>query len=350
MYTLLSYRQKLLRILALTGFVGMLFLFLPPIAAAAGTTAVTPAVASTGSAGFVSLTGLPLFSQGAAAGGMSTFLNLLYQYLIGIAVILAVLEIMWGGFLIMGSGASVSSKEAGKNKVGMALGGLLLVLSPYIVFSLINPGALSLQIGAGNLQLSPTPPPKQSSSGPQQQVSLGTGCSIVGASDVLQTANCPSSKSTQQFQNLCGSEGGQYSNISLNKYADGTAAYGVWMCSWPHKYVFIDTSPNSLLSLQNYTSAFNTINWMQPLAVTSKDSNNASSAIQFAHICSSAGFSTCISQQFLSVPCAPIPKTSLPAGRSMKCYSESLTCRDYGYAHSIVASLCSKDPSWAPFQ
>jgi len=128
---------------------------------------------------FSSLTGMRLFSQGASAGGMSAFLNLLYQYLIGIAIILAVVEIIWGGFLIMGSGASVAGKSAGKNKIVMALAGLVLVLSPYLVFSLINPGALSLQIGTNNLQLSPTPAPPAPTTQPSQPTCPKSGINCV---------------------------------------------------------------------------------------------------------------------------------------------------------------------------
>ena len=51
---------------------------------------------NTGPAKFIPLTNLPLFSNGAGSRGMSIFLNKLYQYLIGIAVILAVLEVEIG--------------------------------------------------------------------------------------------------------------------------------------------------------------------------------------------------------------------------------------------------------------
>ncbi|HEX8947103.1 MAG TPA: TrbC/VirB2 family protein [Candidatus Paceibacterota bacterium] len=105
--------------------------------------------------GFVSMSGFPAFAQTADAAGMSAFLNALYQYLIGIAIVLAVVEIMWGGFLWMGSGASVTSKDKGLHKIQMSLVGLLLVLSPVIIFNLINPKILSLQIGTTNLE----PPP-----------------------------------------------------------------------------------------------------------------------------------------------------------------------------------------------
>ncbi len=117
---------------------------------------------------------------------MRVFLNLLYQYLIGIAVILAVLEIMWGGFLWMGSGASVTSKESGKKKINMALVGLLLVLSPYLVFQIINPSALSLQLGE-NMPLNQPPPTTTPAPAP-----LPGGCTpISGTNEYVETFDCP---------------------------------------------------------------------------------------------------------------------------------------------------------------
>ncbi len=77
--------------------------------------------------------------------GFADFFNKLYAYLIGAAVILAVIMIVWGG-LEYSTQDSVSKKSDGKSKIYNALFGLVLVLSPALVFSIINPKILELNV------------------------------------------------------------------------------------------------------------------------------------------------------------------------------------------------------------
>lgn len=75
----------------------------------------------------------------------AAFFNNLYKFLVGIAVALAIIEIIWGG-LEISTKDSVSSKSDGKQRIYNAIMGLLLILSPVIVFSIINPNILNLSI------------------------------------------------------------------------------------------------------------------------------------------------------------------------------------------------------------
>jgi hypothetical protein len=118
---------------------------------AAGTTVSnTPAVQtsqpSSGS-GFVALAPIPGLTQGVTAdqAGLATFFNNLYKYLIGLAAILAVIEIIWGG-LEISTKDSVSKQSDGKERITQAIFGLVLVLSPVLVFSIINPSILNLSL------------------------------------------------------------------------------------------------------------------------------------------------------------------------------------------------------------
>ena len=99
---------------------------------------------------FVPLTNIPvLFDTGNAINtpeGLSIFLNNIYKVCIGVAAVIAVLQIMRAGIMYMG-GDSVTEKKDAKNLIAMSIGGLILVLSPVIVFSIINPEILSLEIG-----------------------------------------------------------------------------------------------------------------------------------------------------------------------------------------------------------
>lgn len=78
-------------------------------------------------------------------GGFAAFFDQLYIYLIGAAVILAVIMIVWGG-LEYSTQDSVSKKSDGKSKIYNALFGLVLVLSPVLVFTIINPAILNLNV------------------------------------------------------------------------------------------------------------------------------------------------------------------------------------------------------------
>ncbi|MDP2815810.1 MAG: pilin [Rectinemataceae bacterium] len=96
--------------------------------------------------GFVALTtGVPFLENVGNADSLSTFLNDIYRVCIGVAATLAVLQIMRAGIMYMG-GDSVTEKKEAKNLIAMSIGGLILVLSPVVVFSIINPEILSLEI------------------------------------------------------------------------------------------------------------------------------------------------------------------------------------------------------------
>ena len=99
--------------------------------------------------GFVPLAPIPgLTDIQPSAGGLATFFNNLYKYLIGLAAALAVIMIIWGG-LEYSTQDSISKKSDGKQRIYDAIFGLVLVLSPVLVFSIINPSILNLSL---NLQ------------------------------------------------------------------------------------------------------------------------------------------------------------------------------------------------------
>lgn len=95
---------------------------------------------------FVPLTtNAPFLENLGNADSLSLFLNDIYKICIGAAATLAVLQIMRAGIMYMG-GDSVTEKKEAKNLIAMSIGGLILVLSPVVVFSIINPKILSLEI------------------------------------------------------------------------------------------------------------------------------------------------------------------------------------------------------------
>jgi len=103
--------------------------------------------------GFTPIAPIPGLTQGVPANtaGIAAFLNNLYIYLIGVAAFLAVIMIVWGG-LEYSLQDSIAAKGDGKKKIYDALFGLVLVLSPALVFYIINPAILNLNISMPALQ------------------------------------------------------------------------------------------------------------------------------------------------------------------------------------------------------
>lgn len=135
-------------------------------------------LASSASAqGFVPLTVIPgLTNIQPDVGGLASFFNNLYKYLIGLAAVLAIIEIIWGGLQISTQKESVGAHSEGKERITQAIFGLVLVLSPVLVFSIINPSILNLSI---NL------PPLDTRSGSPN--ASGAGTSPAGANNQLPT-------------------------------------------------------------------------------------------------------------------------------------------------------------------
>jgi len=104
---------------------------------------VVPVVAL---AAFVPLAPIPgLTDIQPSQSGLAGFFNSLYRYCIGLAAALAVIEIIWGG-LLYSTTDSIGNKEEGREKIKNAIFGLILVLSPVLVFSIINPAILNLSL------------------------------------------------------------------------------------------------------------------------------------------------------------------------------------------------------------
>jgi type IV secretory pathway VirB2 component (pilin) len=122
-----------------TFFITILSFALPAVALAADTSGL----------GFVPLTSIPGIADAGNASTLPSFLNNVYKLAIGVAAVLAVLQIVRAGIMYMG-GDSVTEKKDAKNLITLSIGGLILVLSPVIVFSVINPKILSLEIGGLN--------------------------------------------------------------------------------------------------------------------------------------------------------------------------------------------------------
>ena len=95
--------------------------------------------------------GVPGIKDFAQSNSIPQLLNSIYKICIGVAATLAVLQIMRAGVMYMG-GDSITEKKEARNLISMSVIGLILVLSPVVVFSIINPNILSLKIGFNNVK------------------------------------------------------------------------------------------------------------------------------------------------------------------------------------------------------
>lgn len=118
-----------------------------PAAQAAAQQAAAPANTAN-TTGFVPLAGIPNLTSGVTATqtGLQSFLRNLYFYLIGLAAIIAVFQIVRGGIMIAMNKDSISNQLSGKGHITQALLGLVLILAPALVFSIINPAILNLSV------------------------------------------------------------------------------------------------------------------------------------------------------------------------------------------------------------
>lgn len=129
------------------------------------TSTSTPTTVNSGnsnsSTGFVPLAPIPGLDDNlggsASASNLAGFLNNLYKYLIGLAAILAVIMIIWGG-IEYATQDSISSKSNSRHRIEQALLGLVLVLAPALVFTIINPSILNLSLNLPVIQVAPNTP------------------------------------------------------------------------------------------------------------------------------------------------------------------------------------------------
>jgi hypothetical protein len=130
-----------LRLVAIQGLV-LLCLLVPSLSFAQTTTSSTA-----GNTAFVSLTQFPQIQALSESSNFATFINTFYKILIGVGSALAVIMIMIAGVQFMTSRGSVTSNEKAKSRIQNAIFGLILLLSPVIVFTIINPSILKLNLG-----------------------------------------------------------------------------------------------------------------------------------------------------------------------------------------------------------
>lgn len=139
--------KKILHLLIIVVLVALPMLVSAQATTTATSTATSTAVdAPSSQMKFIPLTNVPFIQEAGGAFNLTDFLNGLFKICIGVAAVVAVLQIMRAGIMYMGSDSGFAEKKEAKNLIALSIGGLILVLSPVVVFSVINPEILSLKI------------------------------------------------------------------------------------------------------------------------------------------------------------------------------------------------------------
>ena len=90
------------------------------------------------------------------SGNLSTFVNGIFKLALTLGAILAILRLIYGGYLYMGRADMWSTAQHAREVIGDAVLGLLLLLAVYMVLYQINPDIVklkafeSIQKGVGN--------------------------------------------------------------------------------------------------------------------------------------------------------------------------------------------------------
>lgn len=87
-------------------------------------------------------------------GGFGTYINNIYRFVIGAVGILAVVMIMWAGFLWMTARGSAEQVSKAKGYMSGAVIGLVLALGSFLILATVNPDTLKLEWpGMGQAQV-----------------------------------------------------------------------------------------------------------------------------------------------------------------------------------------------------
>ena len=123
---------------------------------------------------------------------LKDYLPGIFKLAIGIAGVLAVIEIIVGGLQYMSTDA-IGGKSAGRERVTAAIGGLLLALGAYIILNTISTNFVNLNITIKPVDITATEPPP----GPKCSLFVGDDtCGCEGTKEcVLTTRPCGKTES-----------------------------------------------------------------------------------------------------------------------------------------------------------
>ena len=274
------------------------------------------------------------------SSSLSAFFQRLYLFIIGIAAILAVIQIIRGGVEI--STESIAKHSEGRKHIGFALFGLVLVLSPVLIFSIINPKILDFSLFESLDSITSSPVSFSGAGGGAGAVPTTTsnGCRITGSANVLQVAHCSTLDSARNWAASCpqgmrASEPAAIETMSSDGVQRRTDTTFAVTCATSFDYFFLmqrGGSPDRLFS-------------EAPATGGGVGSNNATYAKQFGNTCKQTGIpdiEVCMERKRESRQECPPSITDFSSVSGCGWYA--LSCRKTGYTD--ILSNCSNDHLW----
>lgn len=170
-------------------------------------TAETAFAQTSGGRSYELLAPLPGLGSSVPAGGTANYLQILFNAGIAVAVALAVIVMIWGGFQYLSTDA-FSGKSEGKEKITRALWGLLLALGIVVILNTLNPNLVKMDLTLEPLKriaVTEQPPPGPGTD-PRLQQMLSTESAnrgLLAGSVTFNNGPC-----TQIGQRNCTSVGG----------------------------------------------------------------------------------------------------------------------------------------------
>jgi hypothetical protein len=297
--------------------------------------------------GFTALAPIPgltdVQTTGSVLNGntLALFFNNLYKYLIGLAATLAVIEIVWAGLDIsFFHKDAVSAIVDDKGRIYNAVFGLILVLSPVLVFSIINPSILNLSLNLPPIKLD-IPAGGAGGGGttspatdPGTVAATTTGCTITGT--LLKTAICPTQVAAQAFAASCSTGNGDVPFFTT----DHKATCGTNSGSAVGPFSFYNmNSTGWTTAIITQTLGFADY---QPVSNINGNSNNGSAVLQFASTCTADGGSVCMPDNFFAsgMPCL----SNVTTNSSKICWSIPLYCEIPTI--SLTDYVCTSNPKF----
>lgn len=220
-------------------------------ASQSGVSAAVTNTSASNQSGFTALAPIPGLTDQANTSAvndksLANFFNNLYKYIIGMAAVLAIIMIIWSGLEIAINKDSVSKALEAKGRITQAIYGLVLVLAPVLVFSIINPSILNLSLNLPELKTgTPTPiaPIVQTGTSNTPQA-VSAGCSVSLNQGAV---GCPTQEAAQAFAASCSNGQGQ---VYLSTDA---VANGITSTSYPYVASCNRLGTQQFGASQNYT-------------------------------------------------------------------------------------------------
>lgn len=110
---------------------------------------------------------------------IGVYINAIYNFAVGAVGILAVVMIMWAGFLWMTARGNAEQVSKAKGYMSGAMIGLVLALGAYLILSIVNPDVLNLE-WPGARMATPSVPKVPEAEEQRCERLYGSSCTLIG--------------------------------------------------------------------------------------------------------------------------------------------------------------------------